>query len=1100
MLTPPFSIDEDVVVEFYYKRPSTTGALKVYTTSDKGYTEYELLSEDLDAKSSWTKKQFTLSASVYENRPNIRIAFHSTTRYDYDDYDYHDLDNVKVYSHYSTTYDTIPNAAGVDIRYELFHDNLSGQQRICVAPVEGGYPDTITIPTAVVIESDSCPVNGILRDAFKGNTNITRVRIEGLSSKFEIADSAFYGCTSLDSLVLPTEGLEHLYVGAYAFKGCTALSPIDITAATLSGEPGAFYGCDLNLDSCQFFSVNNKYDYKVLAYANVVKVNEERTDLDVSSSKYSKNVLYYNDRYYERIVHMPIYYTDSIEIDTIYSEEEPGKVYYTDPTEFRMSGYYGTYGGSYAFAGTKLTEISIWSDYDIYDHDFEGCDSLTKFDISSTNPPRLSSPNVFDGSAYYDICHEDGVMYWPPTKAYYAEEVSGLNTVHIREGVTEIGDTVFKNFWANSSTPNKSIVLPSTLKKIRYGAFEGMKNVRKIELPKSLTGIGDRAFANCSYLQEINLGDCQSLTGIGKAVFMNSGLQRVVIPDGVSSIGYCAFKGCSSMDTLTIPESVEQIELQAFRNSGVTTLFWNARNAKYYSDNDDESEKINYQPFYDGRLRNVVIGDSVRSLCEGFLRYNQYVSRLDIPETVETIHLYAFENAVIDTISLNSNFDLGNTWSYSYSKFPFASEKQSPFNRIGVKNIIVGNNITALSDNMFADIPTLVGVTLSAGVKTVGNSAFEGCTSLTNISLPDKLSTIGHAAFSGCEAIEKIVLPDSITMLSNSLFADCTSLSDITLSGRTEQIGDSTFYGCMYLDTITLPHTLKSIGSYAFYDCLFMNYISFPQALQSIGEYAFAETGLISVTIPQRFTYISEGMFENCRGLHYINVAGGMKSELKRIESNAFAGCDEIRHLLVPYGVESIDYGAFAGCNKLRILSLPHTLKNIHDHAFYGCDSLKYVKAFPIVPPTIEMTDDPFDEDFLASNPVDLFVPLRGLAAYKKFNYWPNFHIIGIDLSEEDEYKPGGVENIPADPDDPTTPEDPTDPDDPGINTSTDAIGAGAEYVIDNGTILFFEESEVAVYTTTGVCVYSGTTHEVQLPQQGIYIVVTPQSTTKVAY
>ena len=139
--------------------------------------------------------------------------------------------------------------------------------------------------------------------------------------------------------------------------------------------------------------------------------------------------------------------------------------------------------------------------------------------------------------------------------------------VEIPDSVTAIGDLAF---WYCSSLT--SIVIPDSITAIGKSAFGCCSSLTSIVIPDSVTAIGDHAFAECSSLTSIVIPD--GVTAIGGGAFYGcSSLTSIVIPDSVTAIDYVAFYDCRSLTSIVIPDSVTAIGFGAFsRCSSLTSV------------------------------------------------------------------------------------------------------------------------------------------------------------------------------------------------------------------------------------------------------------------------------------------------------------------------------------------------------------------------------------------------------------------------------------------------------------------------------------------------------------------------------------------------
>ncbi len=155
--------------------------------------------------------------------------------------------------------------------------------------------------------------------------------------------------------------------------------------------------------------------------------------------------------------------------------------------------------------------------------------------------------------------------------------------------IIKIESEVFKD-----CTNLKAVNIPDTVTEIGESAFENCRVLEKINIPDSVTKIGSRAFANCKSLIDVNIpssvseignsvfGGCSSLvsvkipnrvTKISEGLFGNcKSLTSVTVPNGVIEIGDKAFAGCVTLPNILIPKTVTKIGSRAFANCKILEI------------------------------------------------------------------------------------------------------------------------------------------------------------------------------------------------------------------------------------------------------------------------------------------------------------------------------------------------------------------------------------------------------------------------------------------------------------------------------------------------------------------------------------------------
>ena len=249
------------------------------------------------------------------------------------------------------------------------------------------------------------------------------------------------------------------------------------------------------------------------------------------------------------------------------------------------------------------------------------------------------------------------------------------------------------------------------------------------------------------------------------------------------------------------------------------------------------------------------------------------------------------------------------------------------------------------------------GVTYS--VTIIGNQAFSYCSGLTSITIPNSVTSIGNYAFDGCSGLTSITIPNSVTSIGNWVFYGCSGLTSLTFPNSVTSIGERAFDGCSGLTSITIPNSVTSIGQYAFRGCKNLTSVTIPNSVTSIGNQAFSGCSgrtAVHITDLASWCYISfgdntynYGAAEYSNPLsyaHHLYLNGEEVKDLvipnsvTSIDRRAFYGCENLTSVTIPNSVTSIGIQAFYGCSGLTSVTIPNSVTSIGDEAFRGCQSL----------------------------------------------------------------------------------------------------------------------------------------------------------------
>ncbi len=249
-------------------------------------------------------------------------------------------------------------------------------------------------------------------------------------------------------------------------------------------------------------------------------------------------------------------------------------------------------------------------------------------------------------------------------------------------------------------------------------AFSGCYGLTEITIPDSVTNIGYMVFEGCSNITDIIVEEgnlkydsrenCNAIieTDSNTLIFGN---ENSFIPNGVASIGDCAFQGCSRITNIVIPDTVTHIGYNAFAYCGLT---------------------------------GITIPNSVTSIDEGAF-YHCKLTNITIPKSVTSIGNRVF-NVSIGLMGVT--VEEGNTKYDSRENCNAIIETDSNTLVFGCNNTIIPNSVTSIGDYAFAECGFLRDITIPNGVTHIGDYAFDW-SGLKSITIPNSVTSIGNYTF-----------------------------------------------------------------------------------------------------------------------------------------------------------------------------------------------------------------------------------------------------------------------------------------------------------------------------------------------------------------
>ena len=335
----------------------------------------------------------------------------------------------------------------------------------------------------------------------------------------------------------------------------------------------------------------------------------------------------------------------------------------------------------------------------------------------------------------------------------------------IGEGITEIGNHVFTlpgeseteivfpdsllriGDWNFSGYSAKQLTLPPNLEYIGEYAFYGMQNVTELVIPESVREIGADAFSNAWVLQKAALPDTDII--IREGVFSICGqLKTVQLPSGMTEIPNALFSGCTMLEKLKIP---------------------------------DQITKIGYSAFSGCKFRQIVLPDTVKTICGNAFAGCENLTGITLPDGLETIGEEAFFDCPLEELRIpESVTSIGAGLCDTFYHDETAVQQTPDLTLPTHKNLQIAEG--ALPQRWLEK---------QKGFLTLGDGIlYHYSTDETEDTLivPDGVKTIYPDAFRSIRA-KSLILPESLQEIRSGAFRECV-FESVTFLAQDVSIAD----------------------------------------------------------------------------------------------------------------------------------------------------------------------------------------------------------------------------------------------------------------------------------------------------------------------
>lgn len=516
-----------------------------------------------------------------------------------------------------------------------------------------------------------------------------------------------------------------------------------------------------------------------------------------------------------------------------------------------------------------------------------------------------------------------------------------------------------------------------------------------------------KALRNCGSSERDDLGMEYVLNEDGQSyalAYAGEGLKEVVIPatfqglpvTKIATEAFCRYNSgaCSgsyysgwAIDSLTIPESITEIENYAFVHFGDDNRYGEVGAASTV-------EKI----YYNGTLEqwlHIRFGSSPISYGSTLYINGTELTSLTVPQTVTRIGYNSFSRySKLESVQFHDGVtEIG----------------ERAFYGTGIIELILPENLTVIYDYAFKNCKSLSSVQSDANLKEIRREAFYGCEKLTEADLSAcRITDIPYYCFGDCPRLTCVKIPATVKNIESEAFVRCIRLceiynlsplalqagsddyggiaryalaihksldepsviavkGDFLFARRTEEDGHNylirytgsdkeitlpddldgepykivtnCFNGSKDITHVTVPNGVDEIGEKAFYGCSSLKTLIGGDSVTVIGDSAFGFCeSLADITLPQNLEQLGASAFDCCKALKSVSIGPAVKE----IKISAFRNSG-ITEVTLSEGLETLGNFAFGNCENLRKINLPSTLKAIGQHAFIYCTALQEV-------------------------------------------------------------------------------------------------------------------------------------------------------------
>lgn len=796
---------------------------------------------------------------------------------------------------------------GGRVEYEYDSENYTYTQNVkdvCINSTSCNSEEEVVIPGEISYAGKKYTVTS-LGSVFSENKIIEKVTIP---KTVTYLSDTFSDCSAL-SEVVNTNQLKSV---SGAFRNCSNLKSIDLSSCETVGY-GSFIGCSQlenvvlkvckRIETCAFSNYGNSNCSKLKSVGDISHCESigeysfsncsSLTSVDLASCKTIGKCAFSGCSVLESVGSTKL--LTNIPESTFNGCSNLQNIDLSNCTSVGSSAFSEcrkiehfnlnkcTYISSNAFSYCGLKEIDLTAVKVIEENAFTNCKNLAK--VTGLRQIKSLPDGTFNRCRNLSIIDLSGIE----SLGEYCMRGTAIESVNL-QNLKKWNSDVFAE-----CKQLTNVVLPESITSIPVRAFYRCDKLSTIDL-SHCTVMGGGAFAMCTSLAHIDLSSVTLLESVKGGYYSNGDYEYYSPNDVIGSftdsknltsvslscckkIGDRAFKGCTSLEKIVLPETVTNLGWECFDGTIMVTSM--AIEPPVITSNTDLSSNI---------MGEFVLVNVPKESLGSYKSANYWKDM-----AVRIFPIGTKFDYDVTTVAQPSTSDLLDKVGKNNSNSVVSLKVKGSINSYDImviRNKMDNLHYLDLSDANVVENGYEYYTGCSTKNDTIGRNAFRDLSKLVTVCLPNSVKVIEFGALYNCAKLKSIVLPEKLSSIegdwNSGAFANCISLTDVKFKAC-NYIGGHAFYSCNALNHITLPSDLKTIDEYAFAYCHNLHSVDFPPLLERIGSYAFQSCALDSISLPG-LTSIDEYAFQDCSNLKEVKVP----STLVSVGDKAFEGCTQL--------------------------------------------------------------------------------------------------------------------------------------------------------------------------------------------------------------